>query len=81
LQNPQTLQQLLVGRLAVVTETGEPAGKVDVKQRMVEDSNVFLQREFTEMMPIRRNFEANRQLFIMQSDSLSRMIQELGRAQ
>jgi flagellar basal-body rod protein FlgF len=81
LQNPQTLQQLLIGRLAVVDEAGTPVTKIDVKQRMVEDSNVFLQREFTEMMPIRRNFEANRQLFIMQSDSLSRMIQELGRAQ
>jgi flagellar basal-body rod protein FlgF len=69
------------GQIAVVSKDGGVASEVDVKQGYVEDSNVFLQREYVAIMPLRRQFEANRQLFIMQSDSLSRMIQELGRAQ
>ncbi|MEB3287802.1 MAG: flagellar basal body rod C-terminal domain-containing protein [Vampirovibrionales bacterium] len=68
-------------RLGIVSETGSVADKVDVKQGFVEDSNVMLQNEYTAIMPLRRQFEANRQLFIIQNDTLSRMIQELGRAQ
>ena len=41
----------------------------------------MLAKEFTALVPIRREFEANRQFFLIQSDSLSRMIQELGKAQ
>jgi len=70
-----------MGRLGIANETGSPANKVDVKQHYVEDSNVMLQQEYMAIMPLRREFEANRQMFIMQNDSLSRMIQELGRAQ
>lgn len=70
-----------VAQLGVVSSQGTVLADVDVKQGYVEDSNVFLQREYTELIAPRRQFEANRQLFIVQSDSLSRMIQELGRAQ
>ena len=70
-----------MGRLGIVSQEGSIAAEVDVKQGYVEDSNVYLQNEFVSIIPLRRNFEANRQLFILQSDNLSRMIQELGRTQ
>lgn len=69
-----------MGTLGVANEQGAAAGKVDIKQGYVEDSNVMLQDEYMAIMPLRREFEANRQMFILQNDNLSRMIQELGRA-
>ncbi|MBK8190021.1 MAG: flagellar hook basal-body protein [Vampirovibrionales bacterium] len=68
-----------VGRLGVVQQDGSALSAIDVRQGHVEDSNVMLQNEFVSLLPLRRQFEANRQLFIMQSDTLSRTIQELGR--
>jgi len=79
--NRKTGKMVSMGHLGIANETGSPANKVDVKQGYVEDSNVMLQQEYMAIMPVRREFEANRQMFIMQNDSLSRMIQELGRAQ
>jgi flagellar basal body rod protein FlgG len=69
------------GKFGIANMDGSPASTADVKQNYVEDSNVMLQDEYVAIMPLRRQFEANRQLFIMQSDALSRMIQELGRTQ
>lgn len=68
-----------VDRIGVVSETGSVADDIDIKQGYVEDSNVMLQQEFVGMVPLRRMMEANRQMFLLQSDGLSRMIQELGR--
>ena len=68
-------------QLGIVSENGSVAEKIDLKQGFVEDSNVMLQEEYVAIMPLRRQFEANRQLFIIQNDTLSRMIQELGRSQ
>ncbi len=79
--NERTGKVVSMGRFGVANETGSVANKVDVKQGYVEDSNVMLQQEYMALMPVRREFEANRQMFILQNDSLSRMIQELGRAQ
>lgn len=72
---------LPVGRIGVANQDGSVVSDIDIRQGHVEDSNVYLQREFVSIMPLRREFEANRQLFIIQSDALSRMIQELGRTQ
>ena len=69
-----------VGRLSIVSEAGNPPEKVEVIQMHVEDGNVMIQEEFMEMVPTRRYFEANSQVFKMQSESLQRMLQELGRA-
>ncbi|MFN8615338.1 MAG: hypothetical protein U0003_05460 [Vampirovibrionales bacterium] len=79
--DPNTSQSVTVARLSVVTAQGTPPETVDMRQHHVEDSNVFLQKEFSALVPLRRQFEANRQLFLIQSDTLSRVIQELGRAQ
>ncbi|WP_373532228.1 flagellar basal body rod C-terminal domain-containing protein [Vampirovibrio sp.] len=70
-----------VATIGVANEQGAAAGEVDMKQGYVEDSNVMLQDEYMAIMPLRREFEANRQMFIVQNDNLSRMIQELGRTQ
>jgi flagellar basal-body rod protein FlgF len=70
-----------MGKIGVARETGVAASEVTLKQGYVEDSNVMLQDEFVAIMPLRRQFEANRQMFIIQNDALSRMIQELGRTQ
>jgi flagellar basal body rod protein FlgG len=79
--NPYGEGEQFVGKIAVVSSTGGPAKKVEVLQGTIEDSNVYLAEEFAGLLPKRREFEANRQMFILQSDSLSRMIQELGRPQ
>lgn len=79
--NVRTGEYRLMGRLGVVNEQGTAADVPDIRQGYVEDSNVFLQEEYVALMPLRREFEANRQMFILQNDALSRMIQELGRAQ
>lgn len=79
--DPKAGKMVSMGRLGVASETGGAADTVEVVQGYVEDSNISLQQEFVSIMPLRRQFEANRQMFIIQSDALSRMIQELGRAQ
>lgn len=79
--DPDSGRQLQIATINVVQPDGTPATTVDMRQGHVEDSNVFLQKEFANLAPLRRQFEANRQLFLIQSDNLSRAIQELGRAQ
>jgi flagellar basal body rod protein FlgG len=79
--DPKTGKADPLGKLSVVNPDGTVVSEPEVKQGFVEDSNVFLQQEFAGIMPLRRFFEANRQVFLIQSDSLSKMIQELGRAQ
>jgi len=69
-----------VGALSVVSTNGNIAEAVDVRQGFVEDSNVSLQEEFLNLVPVRRSFEANRQMYIIQNDALTKILQELGRA-
>lgn len=78
---PKKGQMISMGKIGVANEKGVVASEIDMRQGYVEDSNVMLQDEFVAIMPLRRQFEANRQMFILQNDALSRMIQELGRAQ
>jgi flagellar basal body rod protein FlgG len=79
--SPETGKVTPVGRLGIVNQYGSPSEQVEVRQGYVEDSNVMLQDEYVAFMPIRREFEANRQMFIIQNDNLTKMIQELGRTQ
>jgi flagellar basal-body rod protein FlgF len=67
------------GKFAVVNLAGKPVEEVDIRQGYTENSNVKLEREFFALLPVRRNFEANRQMYILQNDELSRVISELGR--
>lgn len=76
----KTKQTYEIGKLSVVNLDGDVADEIDVRQGYTEDSNVRLQSEVFKLVPVRRNFEANRQLFIIQNDELSKTLQELGRA-
>jgi flagellar basal-body rod protein FlgF len=76
----RTGERDFVTRLGVFDQEGSLYTQPDLKQHYVEDSNVLLPVETTQMLPLRRTFEANKQLFVMQNDNLNKVIQELGRA-
>jgi len=73
-----TFKTYEVGRLSVVSNKGDITQDVDVRQGFVEASNVSLQEEIFSLVPVRRNFEANRQLYITQDELLNKTIQQLG---
>lgn len=64
--------------IGVVDANGVLVEKPDVKQGYLEYSNVAMQNEFIEMMPIIRNFEANRNMFLIQNQNLQKLINQLG---
>ena len=67
-----------VATIGVVDARGSIVTEPKVKQGYSEYSNVALQNEFIEMMPIIRNFEANRQVFLIQNQNLQKVINQLG---
>ncbi len=66
------------GYIGVVDSNGFLVMDPQVKQGYNEYSNVSLQNEFITMMPIIRNFEANRQIFMIQNQNLQKVISQLG---
>ncbi len=78
--DPQTRKMTDAGKIAVVSSEGAIVTEPCVEQQCLEYSNVSLQQEFMELVPVKRNFDANRQLFMLQNSKLSRAIQELGSA-
>ena len=76
--NRSTGEQDFVGTLSVVTNDGVAVLDPNVKQGYLEYSNVALESEFMQIFPIRRNFDANRQMFIIQSTNLASTIEKLG---
>jgi flagellar basal-body rod protein FlgF len=79
LYDGKTGERDFVSRLGVFNTHGQLYQETDIKQHYLEDANVNLMQEANQMLPLRRSFEANRQLFLMQNDNLNRVIQELGR--
>ncbi len=73
-----TGELLLAGHIGVVDANGMIITEPQVKQGYNEYSNVALQNEFMTMMPIIRNFDANRQLFMIQNQNLQKVISQLG---
>ncbi len=73
-----TGELLLAGHIGVVDANGMIVMEPQVKQGYNEYSNVALQNEFMTMMPIIRNFDANRQLFMIQNQNLQKVISQLG---
>ena len=67
-----------VAFLGIVDANGVVVMDPQVKQGYNEYSNVSLQNEFISMMPIIRNFEANRQIFMIQNQNLQKVISQLG---
>ena len=76
----QTRQLADAGFLGIVDANGMAVLNPDVKQGYNEYSNVILENEFLAIKPVVRNFEANRQIFIMESSNLTNAIQQLGSA-
>ena len=66
------------GYLGVVDSNGMAVISPDVKQGFNEHSNVILQNEFMAIKPVVRNFEANRQIFLIESSNLQKVISQLG---
>lgn len=76
--NKETRKLDFVDTIGVVSSDGKVVLEPDVKQSCLEYSNVSLAQEFLEMLPYRKNFDANRQLFILQNEALTSAIQQLG---
>ena len=68
------------GFLGIVDANGMAVLNPDVKQGYNEYSNVTLQNEFLAVKPVVRNFEANRQIFLIESSNLQKVISQLGSA-
>jgi len=66
------------GYLGIVDSNGIAVLDPDVKQGYNEHSNVVLQNEFMAIKPVVRNFEANRQIFLIESSNLQKVISQLG---
>ena len=66
------------GYLGIVDSNGLAVLNPDVKQGYNEHSNVVLQNEFLAVKPVVRNFEANRQIFLIESANLQKVISQLG---
>ena len=76
--NKNTNKPENVAFLGIVDANGVVVMDPQVKQGYNEYSNVSLQNEFISMMPIIRNFEANRQIFMIQNQNLQKVISQLG---
>jgi len=79
--NEETRGFKYVARLGVVDANGLVVMDPNVKQGANEYSNVALQEEFIKMMPIMKNFDANRQMYMLQNQVLGKAISQLGSAQ
>jgi len=75
--NPDTHKLMLIGQLGVVDHNGITVMEPNIKQGYNEYSNVALQQEFLTMMPIIKNFDANRQMFMLQNSVLGKTISQL----
>lgn len=67
-----------VANVGVVDSNGIVLRNPEVKQGYNEYSNVALEREFLSMMVPLKNFDANRQIFMIESSVLTKTISQLG---
>ncbi|MCQ2957730.1 MAG: flagellar hook-basal body complex protein [Candidatus Gastranaerophilales bacterium] len=66
-----------IASLGIVDKTGSLADEADVRQGYIESSNVRSETEIMDLVPMQRNFQANRQMFITQNNMLNKTIQSL----
>ena len=78
--NKTTNEMEYVDTISVVSSNNVAVVNPQLKQGYKEFSNVSLQEEFINIFPISKNFDANRQMFIIQSNNLSKVISEIGKA-
>jgi len=75
--NPQTLSKEYVTNIGVVSDDSTVVVNPGVHQGFNEYSNVQLGSEFMRIMPVRRNYDANRRMFIIQSSALTRLVERM----
>ena len=69
-----------VANLGIVDQNGAGIINPQDQQGYSEFSNVALQNEFMSLMPVKRTFEANRQMFLIENSNLQKTISQLGQA-
>ena len=75
--NPDTHKLTKIGHIGVVDSNGIAVIEPKIKQGFNEYSNVALQQEFLALMPPIKNFDANRQMFMLQNSVLGKTISQL----
>ena len=75
-----TNKEIKIASISVVSGNGSINEDPNVRQGFVESSNVSMHQEMFNLIPIRRNFDANHQMIVIQNDELTKTIQELGKA-
>ncbi len=75
--NPKVNKITLIGQIGVVDANGINVMDPNIKQGYNEFSNVSLQQEFLSLMPVIKNFDANRQMFMLQNSVLGKTISQL----
>ena len=78
--NIETKKLQKMGTLGIVNSDGTNVIDPQVKQGYNEFSNVSLEKEFLGLMMPLRNFDANRQMFMIESSVLTKTISQLGSA-
>lgn len=69
-----------VANLGVVDTQGVGIVNPQVQQGYNEYGNVALQNEFMNLLPVKRTFEANRQMFLIENSNLQKTISQLSSA-
>lgn len=70
---------ITAGTIGIVASDGSLINANCVRQGYLEASNVQLDKEYIEISNYRKSFSANRQMFKIQNNNLSNVIQTLGR--
>ena len=79
--NKQGFETFEVDRIGVVQQNGKLLEDIEIRQGFVEASNVLVFDTIAQVTPIRRTFQANRQMFVNHNQLITRLVQELGRTQ
>lgn len=77
--NHQTKELEHISTFGIVSDKGALLKNPDIKQGFQEASNVMLQTQFMNLIPVRRSFSANKQMFMIQNNILTQTIQQLGK--
>ena len=75
--SPKYNRNIYAGTVSVVSQDNVAVVNPDIKQGYTEYSNVALQEEFMGALPLIKNFDANRQMFLINSNNLSTAISKL----
>ena len=69
-----------IASFGIVDKEGFITDVTDVRQGYIESSNVRSETEIFDLVPMKRNFQANRQMFVTQNNMLNKTIQSLSQS-